>query len=149
MQDPTVGILLGQCSYPRNASLTLRALGAYENAKSEYVIQHCDAAHHFGYANNMAVRASVFEELGPFKEWKRAADTELVHRLESHRPDLKVAYRASMKVTHMEFMNARERLRRLSLYTHTNVKVETFREIRLSQRLGLLLHLFRRRRADD
>jgi hypothetical protein len=148
MEDPTIGILLGYCRYPPNASLALRALGAYENAKTDYVINHCAAAHRFGYANNMAVRASVFEELGLFKEWKRAADSELVHRMASSRPDLRLVYRPSMKVTHMEFLHARERARRLSLYNRTNVKIDTFRELGVGERVGLLIHLFRSRRAD-
>ena len=91
----------------------------------------------------MGVRASLFEELGLFKEWKRAADTELVHRLALARPDLRLAYRSSMRVTHMEFQRARERARRLSLYTRTNTKIETFRELGMAQRIGLLMSLFR------
>ncbi len=145
MQDPSVAILLGHCRYPAQASLALRLLGAYENAKTEYVVHCCAAAHHFAHANNMAVRASVFAELGLFKEWKRAADSELVHRLAASRPDLRLAYRRSMRVTHMEFLHARQRVRRLSLYTQTNSQIETFRELGVAQRVGLLWHLLRRR----
>lgn len=143
MRDPSIAILLGHFRYPAQASSVLRLLGAYENAKTEYVINHCDPAHHFGYANNMAVRATVFENLGPFKEWKRAADSELIHRLASAQPDLRLAYSRSMRVTHMEFLQARTRVRRLSLYTHTNSKIKTFQELRFRQRLGLLWHLVR------
>ncbi len=143
MENSKVAILLGHCRYPAEASLALRMLGAYENAKTQYVANHCARAHHFAYANNMAVRASVFHELGPFKEWKRAADSELVHRLAARRPDLGLAFRPSMQVTHMEFLQARQRAGRLSLYTQTNSKIETFRELGLGQRLGLLLHLLK------
>jgi glycosyltransferase involved in cell wall biosynthesis len=143
MKDPTVAVLLGHCRYPAHASLTLRVLEAYENAKAEYVIDLCGPAHRFAYANNMAVRASVFEEIGLFREWRRAADSELVHRLASRRPDLRLAYRRSMRVTHMEFVRARERARRLSLYTRTNARIETFRELGLAHRLGVLRHLLR------
>ncbi len=149
MHDSAIAVLLGHCSYPPNATLALRVLAAYENTKTEYVIHHCARAHHFAYANNMAVRASVFAELGPFKEWRRAADSELVHRLASRRPDLRVAYRASMRVTHMEFVLARERARRLSLYTKTNSKIETFRELGVGQRARLLMRLIRGRRATE
>jgi glycosyltransferase involved in cell wall biosynthesis len=145
MENPEIAILLGHCRYPENASLALKLLGAYENAKTDYVINRCGPAHHFGYANNMAVRASLFEELGPFQEWERAADSELVHRLASHRPDLRTAYHRSMRVTHKEFLRARDRLRRLSLYTRTNAKIGTFRELGTVQRLGVLLHLLRGR----
>ena len=149
LQDPAIAILLGHCRYPPNASLALRLIGAYENAKTEYVIDHGEAAHRFAYANNMAVRTSLFEELGPFKEWKRAADTELVHRLASRRPDLRLAYRRSMRVTHMEFINARARARRLSLYSRTNSKIGTFRELGVADRVGVLIHLLRGLGGDD
>ena len=143
MRDPAVAILLGQVRYPAAASASLRLLGAYENAKTEYVLGRCPAAHHFGYANNMAVRSSVFAELGPFEEWRRAADTELVQRLAARRPQARTAYRRSMRVTHMEFTSARARARRLSLYTRTNARIETFRELGLGRRCGVLLQLLR------
>lgn len=143
MEDPSIAILLGHCRYPAEASLALRWLGTYENAKAEYVVQRCAKAHHFGYTNNMAVRASVFEDHGLFKEWQRAGDTELVHRLAAARPDLRLAYYPAMKVTHMEFMRARQRAGRLALYTQTNSKIETFRELGVKQRIGLLAHLLR------
>jgi len=143
MRDPATAILLGQCVYPSNASWPLRLLGAYENAKADYVINRCPAAHHFGYTNNMAARASVFEEVGLFLPWQRAADSELVHRLASRRPDLRPVYRRSMTVTHMEFLRARDRARRLSLYTKTNTKIETFRELSVMQRLAVLALLIR------
>jgi len=149
MLAPATAILLGHCSYPSGASWALRLLGAYENAKSDYVINRCEAAHHFAYTNNMAVRASVFEEVGPFLEWKRAADSELLHRLASNRLDLRPVFRRSMKVTHMEFLRARDRARRLSLYTKTNSRIETFRELSVAQRAGLLLFLMRGGRAKE
>jgi glycosyltransferase involved in cell wall biosynthesis len=149
MRDSSIAILLGQCLYPRDASMAMRVLGAYENAKTDYVVNRCAKAHHFAYANNMVIRASVFEEIGPFKQWKRAADTELVHRLASARPDLRLAYRSSMKVTHMEFRHARERARRQFLYTRTNSQIETFRELGLAGRVGLLLHLLRGQKEYD
>jgi len=144
MCDPGVAILVGACEYPADASLGLGLLAAYENAKADYVIQHCPSACHFAYANNMAVRASVFADVGPFREWARAADTELVHRVASSRPDLRLAFTPSMRVTHREFVRTRARLRRLSLYTETNSRIPTFRELRAIERAGVLLHLVRR-----
>lgn len=148
MRDQSVGIVIGNCRYPVGASLALRLLGAYENAKADYVVNRCAPACHFAYANNMAVRSRVFGELGPFQEWPRAADSELVHRLASQRPDLRLVYRPSMRVTHLEFLRVRERLRRLSLYTQTNSQIETFRELRLVERLGVLRHVVRRRSGE-
>lgn len=145
LRDPAVAILIGDCRYPAEASWALALLAAYENAKAEYVVTRCPPAFQFAYANNMAVRTSVFEELGPFQLWERAGDSELVHRLAATRPDLRVAYRPDMRVTHLEFLRGRDRLRRLSLYTGTNARIASFRELGLSGRAAVLLHLVRGR----
>lgn len=137
MSDPTAAVVLGHCRYPAEASLPLHLLGSYENAKAGYVLERCPPAHRFAYCNNMAVRAALFGELGPFREWRRAADTEWVHRLAARRPDLHAAFAPGARVTHLEFVRARQRARRLSLYSETNAKIETFRELGLRQRLGL------------
>lgn len=148
MADPAVGILIGHCRYPAGASPALRLLGAYENAKADYVINRCPPACHFAYANNMAVRSRVFEALGPFREWPRAADTELVHRMAADRPDLRLVYSPSMRVTHFEFLRVRDRIRRLALYTQTNSRIATFRELRRAERLAVLWHLVRPQGED-
>ena len=143
MREARTAVLLGHCRYAEEASLPLRWLGAYENAKAEYVIDRCDPAHRFAYCNNMAVRASVFEQLGRFRTWRRAADSELVHRLAARRPDLKLAFCRSMRITHLEFVRLADRARRLALYTRTNSKIATFRELGVGQRLGVMRHLLR------
>lgn len=143
MQHPATAMLVGRCGYPAHASITLRLLSTYENAKTEYVLNHCPPAQRFAYANNMAVRASVFDELGRFREWKRAADSELLHRLASRRPDLRVAYCRDMQITHLEFLSARARITRLALYARTNARIPTFRELGPTRRFGILRHLLR------
>jgi glycosyltransferase involved in cell wall biosynthesis len=141
MEDSKTAVLLGRCSYPPDASVPLRLLAAWENAKASYVITKCAPSFRFAYANNMAVRTSVFDELGLFKKWQRAADSELVHRLAERRPDLRLSFRSSMRVTHMEFRRARDRARRLSLYTRTNSRIDTFQELGIRRRVAVLLHL--------
>jgi glycosyltransferase involved in cell wall biosynthesis len=147
-RDPAVGIAIGEVWYPQSASIALRLLGAYENAKAEYVTRR-DAPHRFAYGNNMAVRASVFDEVGLFSEWPRAADTELVHRLARRRPDMQVAFLPGMQVTHLEFLRARDRLRRLSLYTSTNSRIEGFRELSVVDRLRIAASLLTRRAGSS
>jgi glycosyltransferase involved in cell wall biosynthesis len=143
MRDPSVAVEVGACRYPSNASLTLKLLAAYENAKAEYVATHCAPKHHFAYANNMAVRASVLAELGPFLEWDRAADTEFVHRVAARRADLRLIFNPAMRVTHLEFVRFRDRAGRLSLYTQTNSRIASFRELTLRHRAGVVGHLAR------
>lgn len=143
MRDPAVAMLIGESRYPAESTIKLKLLSAYENAKAGYVVSRCPPAHHFAYANNMAVRASVFAELGPFLEWERAADTELVHRMAARRPDLQLVFNRSMCVTHMEFLRLRDRLARLSLYMKTNAKIATFKELSVTQRFGVLWYMLR------
>ena len=144
MIDPRTAIVVGHCRYPARATLTLRLLGAYEAAKAEYVIERASSELHFAYGNNMAVRASVFAELGPFRRWRRAGDTELAHRLAARRPDLRLAYCPSMRVTQREFLSTRARLRRLRLYRTTNARVGDFRELDAWSRLRGMLLMLRR-----
>jgi glycosyltransferase involved in cell wall biosynthesis len=145
MQEPSVAAVVGHVRYPPRASWVLHMLSAYENAKIDYVLGQCEPDRHFAYANNMAVRAAVLEELGGFKEWERAADTELVHRLAAHHPDLRTIYRRSMRVTHLEFVSAWERLRRLRLYANTNSQVDSFQELTFAQRVAAIGRVFRRK----
>lgn len=145
MRDVETAVLLGHCRYPESASVALRLLQAYENAKLDYVLSRCPPANYFGHGNNMAVRASVFEDLGLFMEWQRAGDTELVQRVATRRPDLQVRYQPAMRITHLEFMRGGKRLDRLRLYKQTNSKIDSFRELTLFQRLGILRHLMRGR----
>ena len=143
MRDPAVAMMIGPCRYPAHASMALALLGAYENAKAAYVVTRCPPANRFVYANNMAVRTAVHRELGGFREWDRAADTELAHRLAAARPDLELAFNPAMRVTHFEFVRLRDRLRRLSLYTTTNAQIPTFTELGMLQRAAVLLRMLR------
>ena len=143
MRDPAVAMMIGPCRYPANASPALALLAAYENAKADYVLTRCPPANHFVYANNLAVRTAVHRELGGFREWDRAADTELAHRLAAARPELELAFNPAMRVTHFEFVRLRDRLRRLSLYTTTNAQIPTFTELGMLQRAAVLLRMLR------
>jgi glycosyltransferase involved in cell wall biosynthesis len=143
MRDPAVAMMIGPCRYPANASRALALLAAYENAKAEYVLTRSRPANRFAYANNLAVRAAVHRELGGFREWDRAADTELAHRLAAARPDLQLVFNPAMRITHLEFVRLRDRLRRMSLYTTTNARIPTFDELGVLQRAAILLRMLR------
>jgi glycosyltransferase involved in cell wall biosynthesis len=141
MSNPVLGILIGHCRFPSAASLPLRLIGAWENAKAQYIAQECPPAHRIAYCNNMAVQAALFAEVGPFRDWRRAGDSEFAHRMARERPDLALAFEPAMRITHHEFVRARDRARRLRLYTDTNTQIEDFRELDTGQRLAVLWHL--------
>jgi hypothetical protein len=88
----------------------------------------------------MAVRADLFDRLGPFRDWKRAGDSEFAQRVSRECPELSFDFEPRMRVTHHEFLHARDRLRRMRLYTRTNAQIEGFAELSLIQRLGVLRH---------
>ena len=144
-EEPDVGAVIGHCSYPPEASFALRVLGAYENEKARHVLRDKPAAYRFAYANNMAVRTALFHELGPFEEWKRAGDSEFVHRMARKRPDLQLCFEPAMRIVHREFLSARARARRLSVYTGTNARIDSFRELGRLERLKLLARALVRR----
>ena len=75
--------------------------------------------------------------------WKNAT-LDSWPRREPQRGDLRLAYRPAMRVNHLEFRRARARARRLSLYTRTNSRIESFRELGIRQRAGVVWHLLRR-----
>lgn len=143
LEDPGVGILVGHCNYPPEASLSLRLIGSWEMAKTAYVTRHCPPANHIAYCNNMAVRASLFRDLGPFRPWRRAGDSEFAHRMAREKPECRLVYEPAMHITHHEFTSARERSRRLRLYTRTNTQIEGFEELGAGQRAALLWHWLR------
>ena len=141
LRDDTCGAVVGHCRYAADASAPLRLLAAWENAKAAHAIERCGPLYRFAYANNMAVRASLFDEIGRFRSWARAADSEWVHRLAQERPDLRLAFCPGMRITHREFRTARQRLRRLSLYTRTNRQIDGFRELRWRQRVAVAMRM--------
>jgi glycosyltransferase involved in cell wall biosynthesis len=141
MADPATGAVIGHCRYPESAARSLKLIGAWENAKAAHVARRCPPANRFAYCNNMAVRASLFDEIGPFLEWRRAADSEFVHRMAAERPELALRYDPAMRITHHEFTRARDRARRLRLYTDTNTQIDGFRELTALQRLRVLANL--------
>ena len=143
MQDESVGIAIGHCRYPENATPGLKLLGHYENAKASYVADRGNPRQQFAYGNNMVVRARVFETIGPFREWKRAADSELVHRMAAEAPQWRLVFRPEMRITHLEFTRAKARANRLRLYAQTNTKIGSFEELTTAQRIGILLRALR------
>jgi len=141
--EPRLGLLIGHVRFPEAASPLLKLLGAWENAKADYIARACPPANRIAYCNNMAVRAALFRELGPFSPWRRAGDSEFAQRVARERPDLGFAFEPALRVTHHEFTRARERLKRMRRYTQTNRQIRGFRELTLRQRLAALAHALR------
>ncbi len=72
--DPTVAVVLGRRTYPVAAG-PLKWLEAFEHHKAAAVFARPDGARYFGYTNNMAARAALFDTVGRFADVQRGADT--------------------------------------------------------------------------
>jgi glycosyltransferase involved in cell wall biosynthesis len=88
---------------PAGDSPALSMIAAYENVKNEYIFGSNDETLYYGYANNMAIRRELFEELGPFLERRRGSDTILVRNVVERYSCNAVRYHPEIRVRHMEF----------------------------------------------
>lgn len=143
LEEPALAMMIGHVRFPAAASLPLRMVGAWENAKADFIAHHCPPENRIAYCNNLAVRAELFDALGPFSPWRRAGDSEFAHRVAQARPELGFVFEPAMRVTHHEFLRARERTKRLRRYTQTNQQIESFRELSNAQRLRVAGSLLR------
>lgn len=98
---PRVQIVVGRALLARD-SLLLTTLQDYERSRDELVLSGDDALLFYGRTNNMAVRRRVFDELGPFVERRRGADSMLVRRCADRYSCGAVRYEPSAEVVHLE-----------------------------------------------
>ena len=101
MGSDGTGIVLGS-RRSAGGSYLVSLTDDYENSKKEFVFNGDTPELYFGYTNNMAVRSGLFEELGPFVEIARGADTVFVSRVVSRFSCSSVRYCPEVRVRHME-----------------------------------------------
>ena len=93
-------IVLGRLLYPSPTPAFLRAYEHYYHTKLAYLLNQKLNEYYYGHAGNMAVRAAVFEVIGPFPNMPVVGDTEIIHRLLDHNPQAFISYRAEAQVVH-------------------------------------------------
>jgi len=99
--DPVTGIVLGGYQLATD-SFGLDLMRTYEQAKSKFVFGGDDKSLYFGHTNNMAVRKQLMNELGPFIERLRGADSIFVrYCVEQHSCEI-VRYIPEITVQHLE-----------------------------------------------
>jgi len=103
--DPDVLVAVG--SYiPSRDSFTASALARYENEKNLYIFNSEDESLYYGYTNNMAVRAGVFDEVGRFPIRSRGSDALYVRTVVGRFGREAVRYVPEMAVRHLEVQGA-------------------------------------------
>jgi glycosyltransferase involved in cell wall biosynthesis len=77
LSDPGVEILLGRREFPPG-SRVMQLLAAYDAEKVRHILSGSPREQYYGYTNNMAVRKSFADRMGPFLEIHRGGDTVFV-----------------------------------------------------------------------
>ncbi|KAB2669922.1 MAG: glycosyltransferase family 2 protein [Verrucomicrobia bacterium] len=133
--DPAV--LVGYLAYPAGTGGVLRLFEAYEDFKLRRVYDGGLAEFRFGHAGNMAVRADVFAELGPFPAMPVVGDSEILHRVSARWPDAPIRYARSARVVHAEVRDFRGCLAKLfeaGAHSETLARVSPYRMLPLAER---------------
>jgi glycosyltransferase involved in cell wall biosynthesis len=120
MKDPQALIALGAVYFNPESSVAARLFQDLQLAVSEYLFTNRIREKYYGYTNNMAVRASVFKQLGNFSTCPVAGDTEIVQRCAKHHGSSSVIYFDNAQVRHMEVKTALTCLKKLFFYGKYN-----------------------------
>lgn len=146
MFEPELLVVLGQ-NLMGNDSLLLSMLQAYENEKEIYTFGSNDGRIYFAHTNNMAVRRSLFDELGFFHEIDRGADVIFMTGVVNKHSTRAVEYRETMKVRHMEIERPIDFYKKNFIYgfsLNQRKKMSNFRSISLPQRLTIYKNVIKK-----
>ncbi len=113
MVRTAAAIILGYLAYPEPCPGMLRRYQEYYDAKLSFLQEERMSGSMFGHAGNMAVRRSVFDELGFFLPMPIVGDTEIIHRVLRHWPDAAIVYTPAASVIHSEVVRFRDCLTKL------------------------------------
>ena len=114
-QNPKIGIVLGRREFPVTAR-PLKWLEAFERHKADWVFALPEGTRHYGYTNNMAVRASIFGEVGRFAEVRRGADTVWMQAAVRRLSPRAVSFAPDALVHHMEITSLARYYSKIWLY---------------------------------
>jgi len=117
MRDEQIGIVLGQVGM--RSSAALRLLCDYENERAQYIFSSTTAELYYGYTNNMAVRRSIFNCVGPFHEVPRGGDVILVRHVVDTYGVGSVRYEPQAAVRHLELTGLGVWIRKMFIYGRT------------------------------
>ena len=121
LQQPDAGIVLGRRIAAGGGCL--RLVEAYESQKTAFVVGDDSGEVVFGHTNCMAVRRGMIDELGPFPELGRGADTVFVRRAVDRFGPAVVQFRPDMRVTHLELSTLRAYYGKSRIYGRSNERL--------------------------
>lgn len=120
MRDPAIGILVGS-SLSFSPLPGLRHLDAYERQKESFILSSEDPILYWGRTSNMAVRAEIMRQYGPFHELLRGADVIFVRTVVNMTSCDGVRYAPEIAVEHLELNSVGTYLRKVFIYGRSRV----------------------------
>ncbi len=143
MRDPGVEIVLGRREYPAD-SRAMQLLAGYDAEKVRHIFSGCPREQYYGYTNNMAVRKSFLDAMGPFLEIQRGADTIFVKRAVNQNGCSILRYAPDVRVIHLEMTSVWKWCRKMLVYgrSHQNYRrIVASRSLSSEQRLKIVRRL--------
>jgi glycosyltransferase involved in cell wall biosynthesis len=131
-------VVLGRRSYGDSWPLSLAC--DYEAEKIAWIVERRIPELYYGYTNNMGLRRSTFEQLGPFQIRARGADTMLVRKVVDTLGCDAVRYEPEMLVRHLEMRTIGDYLGKRAVYGGSNERIAreiTFRPLRNGERWAI------------
>lgn len=145
-KDESTALIMGRQRHCGHSN-ALGLVADYEREKIAYIYSQSDPSVFFGHCNNMAVRRWLWEEMGPFVERKRGADTIFIRRTVDRFSTDIAKFAPEMTVRHLEISSLSRYYRKMStygrsraLYTH----IVRARPLYLRERLRVYLQAARR-----
>lgn len=138
LQHEGAHVVLGRRSYGDSWPLSL--VCDYEAEKVAWIVEQRIPELYYGYTNNMGVRRSTFERLGPFQIRERGADTMLVRKVVDALGCDAVRYEPEMLVRHLEMNTIADYLDKRAVYGGSNERIAreiTFRPLRNGERWAI------------
>jgi glycosyltransferase involved in cell wall biosynthesis len=142
---PQVQVVLGP-RIPPGGRRALQLVSDYENEKAKMVLNSDDPQIYFGYTNNMAVRRSAMDSVGPYVERGRGSDTIFVRRTVDTWGCQAVAYYPGMAVQHAELESIGVYYSKVMTYARSRTSyshVETVRPLSREERLRVFREVTR------
>lgn len=141
VEETRPDILLGNLLYPTPMSRALQTYQDYYNVKTGYLIQRGLRACYYGHAGNMAVRRTVFDEVGLFRGMPEVGDTAIIHDLLALRPDARIVHASAAEVVHLEvktFGECLKKLRQSGGYSGHYEGTHGYRRLTWREKIGVM-----------
>jgi GT2 family glycosyltransferase len=120
-----VSIVLGKRHYNSPNPFFIQIVEDFENSKVQYLVERqLEKRYLFGFTNNMAVRAELFNSVGLFSEFKRGADTEFVQRCLSSASQTRLAFLPEMSIRHLEMTGIKAWLKKRLIRGENNRRLQ-------------------------